>query len=167
MEINIQNTKRASAEGRRQDPVSETLAWDVLFNLVRAYKLWRKHIETRHIEATGLTEPQAGVIEALGRLGPLPLGEIGRNMLVTAGNIVGIIDRLEKIMLVERTREAGDRRVVTITLTEKGRQGYRKAVDIVVAEIEKATEKFSALELTQFLNLLFKLAASIKVEADK
>ncbi len=149
---------------RLQDLVSQTLAWDVLFNLVRAYKLWRKHIETKLIEATGLTEPQAGVIEALGRLGPLPLGEIGRNMLVTAGNIVGIIDRLEKIALVERTRETGDRRVVRITLTEKGQQAYGKAVHIVVAEIEKITEKFSAGELSQFLNFLFKLAAGLKIE---
>ena len=151
----------------QQDLVSGTLAWDVLYNLVRAYKLWRKHIETKLIEATGLTEPQAGVIEALGRLGPLPLGEIGRNMLVTASNIVGIIDRLEKIALVERTRETGDRRIVRITLPEKGRQAYRKAVQIVVTEIEKATEKFSAGELAQFLNLLFKLAASLKVEEEK
>lgn len=88
-------------------------------------------------------------------------------MLVTAGNIVGIIDRLEKIALVERTRGTSDRRIVTITLTEKGRHAYRKAVQIVVTEIEKATEKFSAGELAQFLNLLSNLAETLKIEGEK
>lgn len=67
-----------------------------------------------------LTAPQSGVLRSLVARGPISSAELSRELCVTPSNITGIIDRLEKKGLVERTRKKGDRRVALITLTESG-----------------------------------------------
>jgi DNA-binding MarR family transcriptional regulator len=48
--------------------------------------------------------------------------ELSRLLLVTSGNLTGIIDRLEAEGLVRRETEASDRRMVRMTLTPLGRK---------------------------------------------
>ena len=68
----------------------------------------------------GLTGPQSAVLRILVKKGPISSAELSRKLYVTPANITGIIDRLEKKGLVERTRKDGDRRIALITLTESG-----------------------------------------------
>jgi MarR family 2-MHQ and catechol resistance regulon transcriptional repressor len=70
----------------------------------------------------GLTLTQFGVMEALLHLGPMCQSEIGAKLLRSGGNITLVIDNLEKQSLVQRQRAAQDRRMVIVSLTEKGRQ---------------------------------------------
>lgn len=67
-----------------------------------------------------LTAPQSGVLRSLARSGPVSSAELSRELCVTPSNITGIIDRLEKKGLVQRSRKEGDRRVALIRLTESG-----------------------------------------------
>lgn len=50
--------------------------------------------------------------------------ELSRRMLVTNGNITGITDQLEKEGLVERHRQAHDRRSSVLRLTVQGKKQY-------------------------------------------
>ncbi|MDQ7026350.1 MAG: MarR family transcriptional regulator [Anaerolineae bacterium] len=50
----------------------------------------------------------------------LRMGEISKLLLVTSGNITGIIDQLVKENLVERSPDPHDRRAYQVKLTEKG-----------------------------------------------
>lgn len=70
----------------------------------------------------GLTISQFGVLEALYHLGPMNQSEIGNKLLRSGGNITLVIDNLEKQGLVKRQRDHEDRRMVIVTLTDKGRQ---------------------------------------------
>lgn len=88
--------------------------------LARAYATVARAISSKVAEY-GLTAPQFGILEALHHLGPLPLGELAEKLLVTGGNVTYVMDRLERLGLVERCRNEADRRVVTAHLTEKGR----------------------------------------------
>ena len=56
----------------------------------------------------------------------LKMSELSRQMMVTNGNITGITDQLEKDGLVERLKDATDRRSSLIRLTLKGRRYQRK-----------------------------------------
>ena len=67
-----------------------------------------------------LTDSQFGVLEALYSLGPLCQRSLGEKILKTSGNITMVIDNLEKQDLVARNRSPEDRRMVMISLTEKG-----------------------------------------------
>ena len=67
-----------------------------------------------------LTMPQLDILVCLGRVEGLTLGEIGERLMVTGGNITGVMDRLEKNGYVYRDRDQGDRRIIRAKLTPKG-----------------------------------------------
>ena len=73
----------------------------------------------------GLTPPQFYVLATIGYAGGLPFGEIGAKMMVTVSNLTGIVDRLEEKKLVVRQRDATDRRVVRVILTDRGTRLYK------------------------------------------
>jgi len=52
----------------------------------------------------------------------LQMGEISRRMLVTGGNVTGIVDQLERGGLIVRTEDPADRRAYRVKLTKEGRR---------------------------------------------
>jgi DNA-binding MarR family transcriptional regulator len=73
-----------------------------------------------------LTPPQWDVLCALAQADPggMMLSEISQQLLVTGGNITGLVDRLEEAGLVKRLPHPQDRRVVLAVLTERGEEVY-------------------------------------------
>ena len=92
----------------------------------------------------GLTPPQFYVLATIGYAGSLPFGEIGAKMMVTVSNLTGIVDRLEQKKLVLRKRDETDRRVVHVTLTDKGINLYKTTIPLFERSI---SEIFSSLDL--------------------
>ena len=54
----------------------------------------------------------------------LKMNELSRHLMVTGGNVTGIVDPLEKDGLVERTPEPADRRAYRVRLTRAGRKAF-------------------------------------------
>jgi DNA-binding MarR family transcriptional regulator len=52
----------------------------------------------------------------------LQMGELSRRMLVTGGNVTGIVDQLEHGGLLVRTEDPADRRAYRVKLTKEGRR---------------------------------------------
>jgi DNA-binding MarR family transcriptional regulator len=52
----------------------------------------------------------------------LQMGELSRRMLVTGGNVTGIVDQLERGGLLVRTQDPADRRAYLVKLTKEGRR---------------------------------------------
>ena len=52
--------------------------------------------------------------------GPLPMSRLAELLDVSLPNVTGIVDRMVERGLVERGRDADDRRVVTVKVTESG-----------------------------------------------
>jgi DNA-binding MarR family transcriptional regulator len=52
--------------------------------------------------------------------GPSTAGEIARHTGLTSGAVTGLIDRLERLSLVERTTDPNDRRKVLVRVREDG-----------------------------------------------
>jgi DNA-binding MarR family transcriptional regulator len=52
----------------------------------------------------------------------LQMGELSRRMLVTGGNVTGIVDQLERGGLIVRTEDPADRRAYRVKLTKEGRR---------------------------------------------
>lgn len=92
--------------------------------LARASATFGK-LTAEDIRSYGLTAPQFGVIECLGHLGPLTLGELSRKMLVSCGNTTVVVDNLELEGLLKRAPSSDDRRVIFVDLTAKGRKLFR------------------------------------------
>ncbi|HEY2463875.1 MAG TPA: MarR family transcriptional regulator [Steroidobacteraceae bacterium] len=54
----------------------------------------------------------------------LQMGELSRRMLVTGGNVTGIVDQLERAGLLLRTEDPADRRAYLVKLTKEGRRVF-------------------------------------------
>ncbi len=128
--------------------------------LARAYSTIYKKAQ-ENIRSYGLTLPQLAVIEAIGHLGPLKVGEICEKMLVSGGNMTLVLDNLEKLNFVERRPSKKDRRSIEVKLTPKGKRVFNK---YFVKHADYITDLFSVLsikEQKQLAALLKKLGVGI------
>jgi MarR family transcriptional regulator, organic hydroperoxide resistance regulator len=68
-----------------------------------------------------VTPPQWGVLVALWEQDGLSLSELAHRSFFDGPTMTGIVDRLEKAGFVERRRDSADRRVISVYLTDQGR----------------------------------------------
>jgi MarR family 2-MHQ and catechol resistance regulon transcriptional repressor len=94
----------------------------------------------------GLTYSQFAVLEALYHLGSLTQGEISAKVLKSGSNMTTVIDNLERDDLVRRDRDANDRRVIHIHLTEAG---TKKIEAVLPGHVAALVEEFSILSASE------------------
>lgn len=77
---------------------------------------------SRLLAPEGLTGPQYNILRILrGAKGEaLPCGVVGQRMLTPVPDLTRVLDKLESRALVERHRDAEDRRVVRLRITDAG-----------------------------------------------
>ncbi|MBF8297031.1 MAG: transcriptional regulator, MarR family [Bacteroidetes bacterium] len=137
------------------------LALSLWVKLARASSTFGR-LSGKDIERYGLTQPQFGVVEILGHLGPMTIGEVGRKMLVTGGCITVILDNLEKEDLVERIRSTEDRRVIKVQLTTKGRHLFKEVFTQHAERVAQLASVLTEDEQAQLSQLLKKLGLALK-----
>ncbi len=76
----------------------------------------------------GLTSEQFGLLAAIKSRGPLRPSDLAKLLERTPNSMSMLIDRMVKAGLVRRTRDRKDRRVVTVSMTEKGRTAVEPAI---------------------------------------
>jgi DNA-binding MarR family transcriptional regulator len=113
-------------------------AW---WSLARAYHSMASRL-SRFFEERGVTGAQFGVLRCLWDAAPEPLmlTDLSKRLLVTCGNITGVVDRLEQAGYIRRERDEADRRVILARLTPEGEQFYREVLPEflrLVAELEQ------------------------------
>ena len=102
------------------------LAVSTWLRLLHGYAVIER--ELRRAVADHCTFPQFDVLSQLDReRDGLTFVELSRRLLVTAGNLTGIVDRLHAEGLVRRSVDPADRRAFRLTLTPKGRRLVRRA----------------------------------------
>ncbi len=99
----------------------QVLALDTYIKLTRAMNSLESRLARSQV-LQNLTGTQFGVLEALLHLGPMSQSEIGGKLLKSSGNMTLVIDNLERCGLVLRQTGLKDRRVTTVSLTEKGKE---------------------------------------------
>ncbi len=107
------------------------------FDLVRVSNQLISDFETNVHRPLGWSWAGFRIMFVVAVAGPLEPARVARLAGVTRASISAVLNTLERDGFATRVRKSGDRRVVTIELTEKGRdavvEGYRRQ-----HEIEKA-----------------------------
>ena len=85
----------------------------------------RMLVEIRRRLADDCTMPRFDLLANLEREDGQTLAALSRRMLVTAGNLTGLVDRAERDGVVERRADPSDRRLSRVFLTPKGRRRRR------------------------------------------
>jgi DNA-binding MarR family transcriptional regulator len=153
-----------SAAGDRDAPPTDTkLALRVHVRLASCRNLLMRE-SRRSVERWGLTLPQFDALAELGRAsrGGFTFGELSSLLLVTSGNLTGIVDRLEAEGLVQREQGKEDRRVVRIVLTRKGKRLVDQITPLHAEDIENALAFMSTEELTALNELLARLRRGLR-----
>lgn len=97
-----------------------------------------------------LTPSQFAVLEALYHLGSLTQGEVSTKVLKSGSNMTTVIDNLERDGLVRRERDAKDRRVINVHLTEAGSE---KVDAVLPKHVGALVQEFSVLSASEQLTL--------------
>lgn len=112
---------------------------EVLYNLAACYVLLDRKI-SHFLAPYDLSPVKMNallMIKHVGKKEGLSQVEIGKRMIVSAGNITRLIDRLEDEKLVEHFSKPGDRRVKLIRITKKAADLLNKVWPIYKEEVEK------------------------------
>ena len=137
------------------------LAVSVWIRLLKAHGLMMREVRRRVPES--LTLPQFDVLAQLARHEDgMTHGELTRELLVTAGNVTGIVDRLEALGLVERRPVPEDRRTVRLRLTPRGRHLTQRAIPRHKKEVTSLLEGVSESDLARLRDLLGTVARALE-----
>ena len=116
----------AAAAHKNNDSMSERKARLRLWiRLLRASRFIEGMTRERFKVQFNMTLPRFDVMAALYRKPEgMLMSEIARFLIVSNGNVTGIVDRLVAEGLVARSQRNGDRRTSFITLTRRGRTAF-------------------------------------------
>ncbi len=89
-------------------------------------------------------------------------GAIARELGHSTGAVTRLIDGLEQRGLIARDRDGGDRRVVTLRITEPGREQLRDAALMVRDSWNEVLEDFNQEEADRLFAGLDKLLAAVE-----
>ncbi len=131
-------------------------------SIIAWQRLTRSHqqISRREREALvpfNLTAAQFDILSQLARNPGLSQQALAGRLLVTKGNICGLIDRLENAGLVERQDTPQDRRSYQLFLTSTGKALFERAAPALERELSSIFSQFSDDELTSLSGLLTRL----------
>ena len=134
-------SKRARKQFDQPNPVagSHLPARHDLPRLIRTFGLLRRVMEP-FFGRFGISGSQWGVLRALHRAEQekiewLRLTDLGNRLIVRPPSITGVVDRLQRMGLLERSSLPDDRRAKRVSLTQRGRE----KVNQVLAEMPKHT----------------------------
>ena len=113
---------------------------------------------TSKVKHLGVTASQAMVLNFLGEEDRILARSLGQKLQLSSATMTGILDRLEKLDLVERQPHPEDRRAILICLTDQGGK-YAKEINTIMVKANKAyLEGLSTKKLTMFRETLKNLS---------
>jgi len=113
-------------------------------------------VEQALLAQYGLTRSQFDVLGHIATEPGLSQQALAERLLVTKGNVAGLIDRLENAGLVERCDAPEDRRMHQLFLTEAGLAAFTEAAPALEATLHRQLDMFTSDEQAQLMSLLAK-----------
>jgi DNA-binding MarR family transcriptional regulator len=137
--------------------------WEVKvwITLARVYtRLERRQAQA--LAAHGLSVPQFDVLATLWHGEGITQQELAERLLVTKGNVVGLLDRVSAAGWVERRPDPEDRRANRLYLTDAGRALVCAAIPCQSGDIRRAFGRLSEEDLRRMHRILESLEAGLE-----
>ena len=132
--------------------------------LLESHNLMLGEIRRRLSDAA--TMPRFDLLANLERQDGQTLAALSRRMLVTAGNLTGLVDRAERDGVVQRRADPRDRRLSRVFLTAKGRQLITEVLPLHADHVGELLAGLDAGERRELRRLLGKLRDSLASTTD-
>jgi MarR family transcriptional regulator, organic hydroperoxide resistance regulator len=140
------------------EEISETV--QALRRIVKAIEDYSHDVS----QSFGITGPQLWALKTISQSGTMPLGQLSKMMYLHPSTITGLVDRLESRSLVSRGRDQNDRRVVTVELTQIGKDLAKKAPNPVQGKMIYGLKGLDRDELHQIYLSLQKLGEIVEAQ---
>lgn len=114
----------------------------------------------------GVNRTAMRCMDVLDQAGQLTPGEIAVQTGLTSGAVTAMLDRLERLGLVQRRPDASDRRRVLVQLTDKARQIASEIYGPLADEVAEF-ERYSDAELRLITDFLRLATATLRRHADR
>jgi MarR family 2-MHQ and catechol resistance regulon transcriptional repressor len=129
-------------------------AWSTMLKALRAIH----HLALPPILKEGLGDSDFRVLDVLLDKGPMPVNALGPQVDLNPGSVSVAVDRLYKKGLVSRVESESDRRVRTVSLTEKGRRVFVPIFRQHAALMKRVFQVVSPEEQRQMEEVLERIA---------
>jgi len=134
----------------------------------RALRLWlrlltctqmlERRVRARLRQRFDTTLPRFDLMSQLWRYPEgLKMNELSRHLMVTGGNVTGIVDPLEKEGLVERADDPADRRAFRVRLTRAGKKAFAEMARVHEEWIAELLSGLNRREHEELLRLLARM----------
>lgn len=117
--------------------------------------------EVRRRLSDDVTMPRFDLLANLHREDGQTLAALSRHMLVTAGNLTGLVDRAERDGVVERRADPSDRRLSRVYLTHAGRELISDLLPSHAAHVGELLAGLDVEDRRELRRLLGKLRDSL------
>lgn len=158
-------TKSGSA-GRKVVSI-ESPRYQQMLVVLRQFRVVIANIKEhyRDIEdVTGVSGAQLWALYAIATRPGIKVGEMARELAVHQSTASNLLDRLAELGHIERKREGGDQRVVTIHLTAQGKRTVDKAPKPAIGMLQQALLSLSGERLDGLHDHLDELIKTIGLE---
>ena len=123
--------------------------------MVGCFTSVERSLRRRFSSAFRASLPRYDVLTALMQFpGGLTMGQLASKLMVSKGNITGVVRRLQQTAYVKQSRLRADRRVQVVTLTAKGKELWRKMNDEYRAVIEDVLSDMSVSDTRSLTRML-------------
>jgi len=157
---------RRNVNARKPDATEA--AWHTL---LRLFGLVRQVMEP-YFARFGISGPQWGVLRVLQRAesngeAELRLRDVGQRLLIQPPSVTGVVDRLERRGLVQRSHSKADLRARCLSLTPAGSDMISKVLVGHATQIRLPFAGLNPQELERLLALLTRLETNLRVLAGR
>ena len=145
---------------RPADHEDELRLW---LRLLTCTTLIENEVRRRLRDNFEITLPRFDLLAQLDRTpNGMTLGELSQRMMVSNGNITGLVDRLVEQGLIRRKPAPNDRRVQIVSLTPEGQREFRTMARINADWVGEIFEGLTTKDIEALMPLLAKTKASAR-----
>lgn len=135
----------------------------VWLRMLRATTIIEKRIRAYLKSEFDSTLPRFDVLSALYReTAPITMSQLTDHLLVSNGNLTGLVGRLVEDGLISRESDPDDRRAQRVILTAEGRAAFRDMAERHEALVDSLFAGMSDAEMDAMLGLTTKLNAALR-----
>ncbi|AAT43761.1 MarR family winged helix-turn-helix transcriptional regulator [Picrophilus oshimae] len=135
-------------------------SYEVWKEFIKTWKIWYRASEKNLINL-GISTVEYRILKNLYERGPLPMIELANINMVTQGWITGVVDKMEKNGYVKRDRSQNDRRVINISITEKGIEFFKHIAELHLNYIDMTLQDFTDYDMNEMIKLLQRVQENV------
>lgn len=159
--------RNSGSDDHVDEPQSLPIRYDLrilssIRRMVRAVDVYSRKLSTQF----GVTVPQLVCMMKLSESGPLTVKQLASEVYLSPSVVVGIVDRLEKQGIARRERSVVDRRLVGVSLTDKGKEIVSKSPSPLQDNLVNAISELPELECATIALSLEKIVTIMEADSN-